>query len=132
MTAPSAACSSADWTFAGWKVGSAQEETTSAPSLVAAGTTGYAMDGNKTFYAVFTKTEGGGGGAKTTLLSSTCADAENFTDEDWPTKDTYYLTDPAGALRLGTSKATGSITSKSLSAAVGTTIKVEFGARAYN
>lgn len=132
VTAPSAACSSANWTFAGWKVGSAQEETTSAPSLVAAGTTGYAMDGNKTFYAVFTKTEGGGGGVKTTLLSSTCADAENFTDEDWPTKDTYNLTDPAGALRLGTSKATGSITSKSLSAAVGTTIKVDFEARAYN
>lgn len=132
VTAPSAACSSANWTFAGWKVGSAQEETTSAPSLVAAGTTGYAMDGNKTFYAVFTKTEGGGGGVKTTLLSSTCADAENFTDEDWPTKDTYNLIDPAGALRLGTSKATGSITSKSLSAAVGTTIKVDFEARAYN
>lgn len=127
---PSVACAALGWTFAGWKDGSAEAETTKTPTLIAAGS--YTPSENKTFYAVFTKTEGGGGGVKTTLLSSTCADAENFTDEDWPTKATYYLNDPAGALRLGTRKATGSITSKSLSAAVGTTIKVDFEARAYN
>lgn len=127
---PSVACAALGWTFAGWKDGSAEAETTATPTLIAAGS--YTPSENKTFYAVFTKTEGGGGGVKTTLLSSTCADAENFTDEDWPTKDTYYLNDPAGALRLGKSKGTGSITSKSLSAAVGTTIKVDFEARAYN
>ena len=127
---PSAACAALGWTFAGWKDGSAQTETTSAPTLIAAGS--YTPQTNKTFYAVYTKTESGGGTPKTTLLSSTCADVENFTDADWPTKDTYYLNDPAGALRLGKSKGTGYITSKSLSAAVGTTIKVDFDARAYN
>ena len=123
VTAPSAACSSADWTFAGWKVGSAQEETTSAPSLVAAGTTGYAMDGNKTFYAVFTKTEGGGGGGKTTLLTS---DFETDNEKDkWTHNTTYRETfDGSNTIRMGSGNYAGSITSTSLSAPVGTTITV--------
>ena len=123
VTAPSAACSSANWTFAGWTVGSALEETTVAPSLVAAGTTGYAMDGNKTFYAVFTKTEGGGGGVKTTLLTS---DFEKDNEEDKWTHNTTYREafDGSNTIRMGSGNYAGSITSTSLSAPVGTTITV--------
>ena len=57
---PSAACAALGWTFAGWKDGAAQADTTDTPTLIAAGS--YIPSENKTFYAVFTKTEGGGGG----------------------------------------------------------------------
>lgn len=56
---PSVACAALGWTFAGWKDGSAQAETTETPTLIATGS--YTPSENKTFYAVFTKTEGGGG-----------------------------------------------------------------------
>ena len=49
---PSAACSSAGWTFAGWKKTSAQSETTSIPTLYAAGST-YYPKADETLYAVY-------------------------------------------------------------------------------
>ena len=126
---PSVACAAFGWTFAGWKDGSAEAETTKTPTLIAAGS--YTPSENKTFYAVFTKTEGGGGGGKTTLLSDSFDDVEGTDDgsTSWTVADpwtsitgdvykAYY------ALRLGKRKGIGGITSKSLSASVGTTIKV--------
>lgn len=49
---PSAACSSEGWTFAGWKRTSAQTETTSIPTLYAAGTQYYPRS-SETLYAVY-------------------------------------------------------------------------------
>ena len=126
---PSTACAALGWTFAGWKDGEAQTEPTETPTLIAAGS--YTPSENKTFYAVFTKTEGGGGGGKTTLLSDSFDDVEGTDDgsTSWTVADPW--TSMTGdvykayyALRLGKSKGIGGITSKSLSASVGTTIKV--------
>ena len=49
---PSAACASAGWVFAGWKQTSAQTETTSIPTLYAAGST-YYPTASETLYAVY-------------------------------------------------------------------------------
>jgi gliding motility-associated-like protein len=51
------------WTFAGWKAGGAQSETTSAPTLIPAGS--YTPSSDETLYAVYSKTEGSGNSAIT-------------------------------------------------------------------
>ena len=126
---PSVACAAFGWTFAGWKDGSALTETTETQTLIAAGS--YTPSENKTFYAVFTKTEGGGGGVKTTLLSDSFDDVEGTDDgsTSWTVADPWTsitgdVYKASYALRLGKSGGTGGVTSKSLSASVGTTIKV--------
>lgn len=126
---PSAACAALGWTFAGWKDGSVQAETTVTPTLIAAGS--YTPSENKTFYAVFTKTEGGGGGGKTTLLSDSFdnVDGTDNGSTSWKVADPWNsitgdVYKASYALRLGKSGGTGGVTSKSLSASVGTTIKV--------
>lgn len=80
---PSVACAALGWTFAGWKDGEAQEEINSAPTLIAAGS--YTPSENKTFYAVFTKTEGGGGGAVVDEMTpSAISNPSSY--EDWSDK----------------------------------------------
>ncbi len=80
---PSAACAALGWTFAGWKDGSAEAETTETPTLIAAGS--YTPSENKTFYAVFTKTEGGGGGAVVDEMTpSAISNPSSY--EDWSDK----------------------------------------------
>ena len=130
---PSAACEAIGWTFAGWKDGSAEAETTETPTLIAAGS--YTPSENKTFYAVFTKTEGGGGGVKTTLLSDDFSDITDGTNTSTTGQTSWNggtlwtsLTNASGAkgmVKLGTSKATGSFTAKNaLNVASGTTITI--------
>ena len=71
------------WTFAGWKDGEAQAETTKTPTLIAAGS--YTPSENKTFYAVFTKTEGGGGGTVVDEMTpSAISNPSSY--EDWSDK----------------------------------------------
>lgn len=138
---PSTACEALGWTFAGWKDGSALTETNDAPTLIAAGS--YTPSENKTFYAVFTKTEGGGGTPKTTLLSDDFSDITTGTNTA-TTGQTYWdggtlwtsLTNASGAngmVKLGTSKATGSFTAKNaLSVASGTTITIRLRVKGWS
>ena len=80
---PSTACEALGWTFAGWKDGSALTETNDAPTLIAAGS--YTPIENKTFYAVFTKTEGGGGGVVVDEMTpSAISNPSSY--EDWSDK----------------------------------------------
>lgn len=95
---PSAACAALGWTFAGWKDGSALAETTDTPTLIAAGS--YIPSENKTFYAVFTKTEGGGGSVGFLNYTEVTSDPS-----DW--SGNYLLYD-------GTHLATGSYASNAL------------------
>ena len=55
---PSAACIAEGWEFAGWKKTNAQTETTTVPTLYAAGTTYHPL-ANETLYAVYKFAEGG-------------------------------------------------------------------------
>lgn len=64
------------WTFAGWsETDIAEESTTTAPALIAAGTEYGPDDGyikhNRTLYAVFSKTEEGEGGGEESIKSLT-------------------------------------------------------------
>ena len=81
---PSSACMALGWTFAGWKEGGTQDETTSAPTLVAAETP-VIPESDVTYYAVYKMTEGGGGGAavNTVLYYEPFT---GFTDNTTPTK----------------------------------------------
>lgn len=130
---PSVACAALGWTFAGWKDGETLTETTETPTLIAAGS--YTPIENKTFYAVFTKTEGGGGGGKTTLLSD--ADGTKIVNNigsgnNW---ETYSGSGPYSdcGLRMGANNNNASsITSKSLSAPIGTAITFSAKIAKYN
>ena len=138
---PSAACEALGWTFAGWKDGSAQAETNSAPTLIAAGS--YTPSENKTFYAVFTKTEGGGGGVKTTLLSDDFSDITTGTNTATTGQTSWdggtlwtsltNATGAAGMVKLGGKSSTGSFTAKNaLSVASGTTITIRLRVKGWS
>ena len=57
---PTPACSSAGWSFAGWAEDAVASETTTAPTLLAAGDN-YKPTDNVTLYAVYKRTEAGEG-----------------------------------------------------------------------
>lgn len=126
------------WTFAGWKIGSSQSSTTTDPTGSGYITseswpkTDYVPSGNISAYAVFKKTTGGS--AKTTLLTSAFdVDEEYYDEEDWPTQEATYsdTQDDVDVLRFSSKSGTGSITSKSLTAPIGTTVKVAFKIKDY-
>ena len=66
-------CASDGWAFAGWSATNVASETTTAPTLLAAGTK-YEPSDNVTLYAVYSRTIGGSGGAPV----GTTMYAENF------------------------------------------------------
>ena len=120
---PSSACTALGWTFAGWKEGGTQDETTSAPTLVAAETP-VTPDADVTYYAVYKMTEGGGGGGSASVTFNTAGSDSNTsreTDSDIKENivDTYtgvntfsgskLYVGTAGA-KLGASSSIGSIT----------------------
>ena len=128
---PSVACEALGWTFAGWKDGSALTETTETQTLIAAGS--YTPSENKTFYAVFTKKEGGGGTPKTTLLSDDFSSVSIDSGQNFVSSTGNIYSDVSGYIRLGKkSNDASSITSKSLSASVGTTVTVSVDIAKYN
>lgn len=138
---PSVACAALGWTFAGWKDGEALTETNKAPTLIAAGS--YTPSENKTFYAVFTKTEGGGGGVKTTLLSDDFSDITTGTNTATTGQTTWNggtlwtsLTNASGAngmVKLGGKSSKGSFTAKNaLSVASGTTITIRLKVKGWS
>ena len=57
---PTPACSADGWTFAGWAADAVASETTTAPTLLAAGTN-YKPTEDVTLFAIYKRTEAGGG-----------------------------------------------------------------------
>ena len=77
---PSDACALLGWTFAGWKEGSAQTETTSKPSLRAAGS--YSPNSDVSFYAVYKE----GGVDKEDLLNRALTGITSSNYGEWSDK----------------------------------------------
>lgn len=120
---PSSACTALGWTFAGWKEGGTQDETTSAPTLVAAETP-VTPESDVTYYAVYKMTEGGGGGGSASVTFNT-AGSDSNTSRDTDSDIKKYIVDTYSGIssfaadrlyvgkngaKLGTSSSSGSIT----------------------
>lgn len=79
VTLPNPTPDCGDWTFAGWAEESVNPETTTKPTLIAAGN--YKPTANITLYAVYQKTEGGGGSSTTTTFTfADIASAKNWSN----------------------------------------------------
>ena len=83
---PTPACSSAGWSFAGWAEDAVALETTTAPTLLAAGDN-YKPADNVTLYAVYKRVEGGSGESGTVTIThdskdfpTAYGDANKFTE----------------------------------------------------
>lgn len=91
----SSACQSAGWSFAGWATSAVATETTTKPTLIAAGA--YSPTSDITLYAVYQRTEttSGGGGGESHSITIT---PNTFTDKG---SNNYGL----GAERIGSENA---------------------------
>lgn len=76
---PSATHSCIDWTFAGWAEASVGTETTSKPTLFAAGST-YHPTSNRSLYAIYKRTEGAGSGLIQTFNFASIASANSWSN----------------------------------------------------
>jgi len=74
VTLPTPTLDCGDWDFAGWATSAVSTETTTKPTLIAAGA--YSPTSDITLYAVYQRTEGGGGGGGSEVTF-------NFGYKDW-------------------------------------------------